>query len=96
MKSFDKVPVLDREYFEHVLPMVKSFAVWVQVNPARQHLVPISREDALEIVNDGLKFGYVWGQFTSDDGCLQISITSQWLSRLEDDRLQGDQDRGPC
>ena len=110
MKSFDQVPVMDREYFEQCLGQATSFAIWVQVNPALQRLVPITKEDALDIANDGLSFGYIWGQLS--DGCLELSLTSQWLDRIskdEDerqaairilddmkhDRLQGDQDRRP-
>lgn len=83
MLTFDKVPVMDREAFDDALARAKSFAVWVQVNPALQRLVPISREDAIDIANDGMKIMPIWGQL-SHSGCLELSITSQWLARLEE------------
>lgn len=83
MLRFNKVPVMDREYFDSCLRGAKRFAVWVQVCPALQRLVPITKEDALDIANDGLKFGYIWGML-SEDGCLEISLTSQWMDTLRD------------
>lgn len=80
MLTFDKVPLMDREAADRYFSVARSFAVWVQVNPALQRLVPISKADAVDLVYDGLKFGYVWGQVC--EGCLELSLTSQWMSRI--------------
>lgn len=80
MIQFDTVPVMDREYFELCLRTATDFAVWVQINPALQRLVYITKEQARDIGYDGLKFGYIWGNF--EYGCLQISLNSQWLDTL--------------
>lgn len=77
------VPTLNREQFEKYLKMASSFAVWVQVCPALQRLVTITKEQAIDIGYDGLNFGPIWGMF-SQKGCLEISLTSQWLDRLKD------------
>ena len=79
-------PVLDKEYFEFCLKRAKSFAVWVQVNPALQRLVPISREDAIDIATDGLRIMPIWGMLNDD--CLELSLTSQWLDSIAAEKEQ--------
>lgn len=83
MRNFDVVPVMDREYFEQCLKTAKRFAAWVQVCPALQRLVPISREDAIDIAEDGLKFGPIWGMYDEYEHEIQFSITSQWMDSLK-------------
>lgn len=77
-------PVLDAQYFEECLKRATSFAVWVQVNPALQRLVPISREDAIDIARDGLRIMPIWGMLT-DAGRLELSLTSQWMDAIRDE-----------
>lgn len=83
MKTFDKVPVMDRECFEREIRHAQKFGVWVQVNSAFQICLDITKEQAREIAEAG--FGVsdvVWGQRCSVTGRLELSITSQWQDSL--------------
>jgi hypothetical protein len=85
MLQFDKVPVMDREYFEECLQRANRFAVWVQVNQIVQCDLPITREQAIEVAEYGFENGgCVWGMLL--DGCLSVSLTSQWMSHLDEDK----------
>jgi len=64
-------------------------AVWVQVSPAYQTLVPITKEAAWEMAEQALKIMPIWGQ-VNEHGVLELSLTSQWLDNIaaEKDRQE--------
>lgn len=78
-------PTLDRQEFDDELRRCHSVAVWVQVNPAYQTLVPITKEAAIEMTARALQIMPVWGRM-SPEGCLELSLTSQWMDSIAEEK----------
>lgn len=85
MKSFDKVPVMDREYFEDCMKYARTFEVVIQITPYYQIFLDITKEQALKIANQGLDSGTapIWGMFSNYSNKLTLSLSSQWLDTLK-------------
>ncbi len=81
-------PTLTREQFKDCLNRARSFGVWIQISPVRQMLWPISEQTAKEIADEGFENGPIWGQLCQN-GCLELSITSQWYDAYILERHHG-------
>ncbi len=77
-------PTMNRKQFERNLRLANSYGVWIQISPALQMLLPISKKTAREIAEEGLRIMPIWGQLCED--CLELSITSQWYDKYIEDK----------
>jgi hypothetical protein len=88
MVTFDKVPVLDREAFYDKLTKAESFGVWVQLNQGLQHCLPITRDQAVYLAEYTFSssklpiYGQLCEGMPGKGPVLELSNTSQWLSRI--------------
>lgn len=75
------VPTLTKEEFDRYINYASSFGVWVQIGPIMQRCLEITKEQAIDLVEDHLSRGPIWGMYT-DDGRLELGLTWQWMQRL--------------
>ncbi len=83
MIKFDKVPVMDREYFNECLERAEVFSCWVQISPAYQNKILITKDQAIQLVDKALYIMPIWANFFEPDRELSISLPSQWLDKLK-------------
>lgn len=86
MISFDKVPVMDLEYINSMLPFCSQFSVWVQVSLGYQTKVSITKEQFLQILDEtrpSPSIVPIWGQVSDSGESIEIGLASQWSDRLK-------------